>query len=165
MLKFYVIFLILTSIISCGQPASKTERENEPTIYTVTDEDREMNDAIALAHQTLSEFDQALASNNTDYDFFFLKSKFNTSDGFEHIWVSDISIRDGNYYGIVDNLPESITEVKLGDTIRIDKSTISDWMYAEGDKLYGGFTIKVLRDRMSPDERKSFDRELGFIIE
>jgi len=62
-------------------------------------------------------------------------------------------------------LPESTTNVKLGDTIQIENDNISDWMYADNQKLEGGFTIRLLRKRMTEPERKQFDNKIGLIIE
>lgn len=157
--------MLTAGLISCGQQTTKTERKDQPDIYTVADEDKEMNAAIEKSRHTITEFDKAFISKNSAYGSYSLKTKFNTQDGGEHIWVSNLTAKDGNYFGVVDNLPESTTDVELGDTIRIDKATISDWMFLEGQRLHGGYTIRLLRDRMSPDERKDFDQQNGLIIE
>ena len=96
---------------------------------------------------------------------FSLKVPFSVPAGNEHIWISDITLKDNKYFGVVGNVPESTTEVKLGDTIQIDKGKISDWMYIHNDTLRGGYTLRVLRKRMSDAERKQFDAENGLIIE
>ena len=50
-----------------------------------------------------------------------------------------------------------MSNLKLNDTIRINKKDISDWMYLDNDILRGGFTIKLLRLRMTASERAEFD--------
>jgi len=42
---------------------------------------------------------------------------------------------------------------------------ISDWLYLEDDLLVGGFTLRVIRDRMSPVERMQFDASVPFRVE
>jgi len=79
--------------------------------------------------------------------------------------LKNIIIKDKKYVGIVANLPESIPDVKLGDTISILKNNITDWMYLDNKKLRGGFTIQLLRKRMTKAEKKQFDAQSGFIIE
>lgn len=158
--------LILLGLVSCNSnQTTKTEREGEPTIYSVTDNDAEMNDAIKTANQTLDKFNTALISGNKDFKYFALKTRFKTPNGGEHIWVSNITHKDKKYFGIVDNLPESTTDVQIGDTIQIVNDNISDWMYVDNQKLRGGFTIRLLRKRMTEPERKQFDTENGLIIE
>jgi uncharacterized protein YegJ (DUF2314 family) len=51
--------------------------------------------------------------------------------------------------------------VKVGDTVQISNDNISDWMYVDGIKLRGGYTIRLLRKRMTETERKQFDAENG----
>jgi uncharacterized protein YegJ (DUF2314 family) len=163
MKKLLSIIIILFAIYSCKN-SSKVERENEPTIYNVEHEDAEMNDAIKKANRTLNEFNIALKSNDSNNTFFGLKMRFKAEDRNEHIWIGNIKQNGNKYYGVVDNLPEYTTEVKQGDTIEIDKEKISDWMYLKNSELRGGYTIRLLRNRMTEAERKQFDAESGMII-
>jgi Uncharacterized protein conserved in bacteria len=155
---------VFIGLLGCKH-VEKIEREDEPAIYTVGDDDKEMNEAIKTANQTLHEFEVALKSKNPSFSTFSLKTSFKTPQNIEHIWVSDIKIIDGNYFGIVDNLPEYTNDVKLGDTIEIKRNTISDWMYLENNKLHGGYTIRAVRNKMTEKEKKQFDEENGLLIE
>ncbi|QSB26253.1 YegJ family protein [Flavobacterium sp. CLA17] len=158
-----LITFILLSFISC-KDSDKIERENQPTIYSVENDDKEMSEAIEKANQTLTDFNAVLS--NPKIDVKSLKVKFETSDGGgEHIWLTDIEYKNGRYSGILDNEPEYITEYKVGDKIEVDNSKISDWMYIENGKLFGGYTIKLLRTRMTEAEREQFDRESGMQID
>ena len=166
MKKQILTIIIFLGLVSCNsRQTNKIERKDEPTIYNVKDDDIEMNQAIKMANQTLENFNQALLSKKPDFTFFSLKTRFKASKGGEHIWVSEITLKDGKYFGVIANSPESTTEVKIGDTIQIAKDNISDWMYIENNKLRGGYTIKLLRKRMNETERKQFDTENGLIIE
>ncbi|WP_153800858.1 YegJ family protein [Foetidibacter luteolus] len=166
MKQYLLKLIILIGLVSCNNnQTTKIERDGEPEIYGVTDTDAEMNGAIKTANQTLAKFNEALKSGNPNFEYFALKTRFNTPDGAEHIWVSNITIKDNKYFGVVDNLPESTTAVKLGDTIQIKDDNISDWMYIDNQRLRGGYTIRVLRNRMTEQERKQFDEENGLIIE
>ena len=166
-MKVYIsILLILLGLVCCNNnQTTKTEREGKPTIYSVTGSDTEMNEAIKTANQTLDKFNAALNSSNPDFKYFALKTRFKTPNGGEHIWVNNITIRDKKYFGVIDNWPESTTDVKIGDTIQIVNDNISDWMYVDNQKLRGGCTIRLLRKRMTESERKQFDVENGLIIE
>ena len=164
MKKLIFVLIILFTIASCKK-TDKIEREDEPTIYNVEQQDTEMNKAIAEAKKTVPEFYNALESGNPDYDAFGIKMRFNTSDsGGEHIWINGLFKKDGEYFGVVDNLPEFTKEVEQGDTIKIDKNQLSDWMYLDKNKLKGGYTIRLLRDRMSEEERTEFDKTSGMIV-
>ena len=159
-------FLILFSIciLSCNSN-KKIDTQNEPTIYNVEEDDSEMNKAIEKAKQTLDSFDYAYKNYTRVFTFFSLKKKFEENGNVEHIWIGNIQKFDnGKYIGVIDNLPEKIKNVKLGDTVEIDKKDVSDWMYIKNSELHGGYTIRLLRERMSEEERKKFDSESGMKI-
>lgn len=159
-------FLLLFSIciLSCNSN-KKIERQNEPTIYNVEENDVEMNKAIEKAKQTIDSFDYAFKNNSRVFTFFGLKKKFEENGNIEHIWIGNIQkIESGKYIGVIDNLPEKIKSVKLGDTVQIEKKEISDWMYIKKSELHGGYTIRLLRERMTEEERKKFDAESGMKI-
>jgi uncharacterized protein YegJ (DUF2314 family) len=70
-----------------------------------------------------------------------------------------------NFVGEINNEPEKVTNVKLGDKATIPKAEISDWMYLENGRLVGGETMRVLRDSLSPAEREQFDQSVPFKME
>lgn len=164
-MKIYLLAFALILLMACNNNESKTEREGESTIYNLDNEDQEMNEAIQKANQTFSEFDKALKNDTANYNNFSVKVRFKTVKGGEHIWLGDIFLKDEKYFGIVDNLPAETREIGEGDTIEVDIKNISDWMYVDSGKLRGGYTIRVLRNRMSDVEKKQFDEEYGLIIE
>ncbi|MGE6354052.1 YegJ family protein [Flavobacterium sp. NPDC079362] len=157
-----LITLILFCFISCKN-SDKVERKDQPDIYNVKGSDTDMNEAIEKANQTLADFNTALL--NPEIEVKSLKVKFQNETDAEHIWLTNVEFKDGKYSGILDNEPEYITDYKIGDTINVDSKNISDWMYIENGKLFGGYTIKVLRNKMSESERKQFDAESGMQIE
>lgn len=151
-------------ILSCNSN-KKIGRENESTIYNVEEDDVEMNKAIEKAKQTLDSFDFAFKNNTRVFTFFGLKKKFEENGNVEHIWIGNIQgIEEGKYIGVIDNLPEKIKSVKLCDTVQIEKKEISDWMYIKKSELHGGYTIRLLRERMTEGQRKKFDVESGMKI-
>lgn len=162
-MKKTFILIILFTIISCKK-SDKIERENQPTIYNVENQDAEMNKVIIKAKQTLPEFYKALESRSADQDSFAIKIHFKVNNDGEHIWINGLFKRNGEYFGVVDNLPDLTKEVKQGDTIKIDTSKVSDWMYLDNGELKGGYTIRLLRTRMSEEERIEFDNTSGMVI-
>ena len=120
---------------------------------------------LKTAKETLNKFNDALKSGNTNFTDFCLKVRFKAPNGWEHIWLSDIKIKDNKYIGVISDLPDSTTEVNLGDTIQIINEHITDWMYTDNKKLRGGNTIRLLRKRMTETERKQFDTNNNLIIE
>lgn len=167
MKKIWLIASLCFSLAACNQSSQSTiKREGEPDIISVNGTDDGMNAAIKKANETMDSFKQALNNKQAGYSDFCIKERFNTSNGGgEHIWIADIQQKGDEFIGVVGNLPEVTTEVKLGDTVQIHKDRISDWMYLDQKKLKGGYTIRILRDRLSDDEKKKFDTENDFIVE
>jgi uncharacterized protein YegJ (DUF2314 family) len=156
MKKIFFLFILIASEISVlGQ--------GEPGIYNTDDSDAEMNAAIKKSRVTFTEFSTAFEKQQGFSHA--VKVSFPTKNGGEHIWLSDIQKKNGKFYGKVDNTPEDVPSVKLGDIVEIDPAKISDWLYIDEGKLVGGFTIRVIRDRMTPAERKQFDKDFGVKID
>lgn len=142
----------------------KTKRTAEPAIYSISDNDEEMNNAIDLARKNLKEFDTAFNDRSYDPGTISLKIKFSTKIGYEHIWVSQIRLELGSYYGLIDNLPRNAKDVKLGKRIKIDKDDITDWMFGRNGKLIGGYTLRAFRNRLSKHEKRDFDTRFFLTI-
>ncbi len=81
------------------------------------------------------------------------------------MWVSPVLFANDQFVGTLNNQPLKVTTLKLGDEVKVGKADISDWMYVEGGKLIGGYTIRILRDNMSEIERNKFDQKLGLLID
>ncbi len=57
------------------------------------------------------------------------------------MWLSDVVHKDGQFMGNIGNDPDSVSSVAFGDEVTYAKGDISDWMYIEGNRLVGGYTI------------------------
>ncbi|MFO0826178.1 MAG: DUF2314 domain-containing protein [Gemmataceae bacterium] len=79
----------------------------------------------------------------------------------EQMWISEIDF-DGQFVsGVLQNSPNWVKSVKAGDRVRRPVSEISDWMFAMSDRVYGAFTVNLMRFRMSEQERAGHDRAWG----
>ena len=73
---------------------------------------------------------------------------------------------DGRQFeGTISNDPTIVKTVKSGDVVKVEKNAVEDWMYVEKRKLVGGYTVRVLRDRLSAAERKALDDSLPYKID
>lgn len=163
----YLGLLVLGFIVSCTSNTQKTIIGRDSTDITIIQQDdQEMNGAITLAQSSLNKFDSALFSNDSNFTSFALKVRFSYGDNNgEHIWLTDITKTKGEYFGIVNNEPEYVSALKLYDTIKILKKDISDWMYLDKSILRGGFTIRLIRNRMTEIERAEYDSSSFYRIE
>jgi uncharacterized protein YegJ (DUF2314 family) len=50
---------------------------------------------------------------------------------------------------------------KVGERLWFDPDDVFDWMAIDNGHLAGGFTIRVVRDRLSTDDRSRYDACIG----
>lgn len=79
----------------------------------------------------------------------------------EQMWLGDIEFDGQSVHGVLLNSPNWIRSVREGDHVEVPLDDITDWMYAVGDEVCGGFTVQALRGEMSPEERQGHDEAWG----
>jgi len=156
-------FIILLLSVSCKN--DKITRKGEPDVYNVEEENKQMNEAMEKARNTIDIFKKYLKNPKENQTYFSLKAKFGDGDNIEHIWLNQVEYEDKFFYGNVGNEPVDVKNIKFDQKVSLKLERISDWMIIEDNKLIGGYTIRVLRDRMTEKERKDFDDSFGVIIE
>jgi len=164
MRKIYFLALLGIILITCGSLQNNQFHKSD-VMTTVSSTDEEMNAAIKKAQETLPLFIEALQAPKVSQTHFCIKAKFHYGDGnIEHIWVSDLSYSGDQFEGVISNEPVYIKDLHLFNHVTVEKQDISDWLIIENDILLGGFTIHVLRNRMTDEERKRFDSGLEYAI-
>lgn len=79
----------------------------------------------------------------------------------EHMWIDEIDF-DGEYItGFLMNTPNWLRNISQGDHVKAKITDVSDWMFAIGERVYGAFTVNLLRSRMSSSEMRSHDEAWG----
>ncbi len=156
--------LLMTVFVSCEQN-QVVERENEPDVHSIKESNKEMNKAMQEARDTIKDFLTSFQNPSSTQTYFSIKVRFTEGDETEHIWLSDLDYKDSSFHGKVGNKPLKLSNINLGDLVKVDNKNISDWMIIDNRTLIGGFTIRVLRNGMSKSERENFDQSVPFKIE
>ena len=142
-------------------------RDGEPDVVFTDDDDAEMNRAKAEAKRTYRQFVAALAAapENPDMTGFTVKRPFADADGgAEHIWIGDVAWDGERFAGRLANDPVAVPGLSYGDPVTADPDEISDWMYFDGDRMVGGYTVRVLHWRLPPEDRAAFEAESGMTV-
>ncbi len=164
-MRTLLILIIFGSMVlsACGDQADKPgkvlSRPGEPDVVSFAGSDQEMNAAIAQAQKTIEEFISDLGKKEGAGVKRSLKVRFDTGKEPEHIWVGDVKVTGQGFEGVLENEPVDIKGLKAGDKVTFSKNQISDWLVISEGKVKGGFTIKAIRKRMSPSERRAFDEQ------
>jgi uncharacterized protein YegJ (DUF2314 family) len=154
--------------------ASKTEprdvgqtvtRPDDPPVTYVDDDDPQMNAAVQKSRDTVDQFIAALDDPGPAQTSFAVKMKISDGTHTEHMWVNSVRHENGRFFGTLGNDPDLVQGVKFQDPVDVAKEEISDWMYIDDNTLVGGYTLRVLRDRMTAAEREEFDRRVPFRVQ
>ena len=138
---------------------------SQPELITVEGTDAEMNAAMDEARQSVDIFLQALHSPPSAPAHLSVKVGFRDERGVEFMWLHDVTYRDGTFHGTVGNSPQTVRSVRFGAPVAVGRDEIADWMFIREGKLVGGYTMRVMRSRLSPGERADFDANTGFTID
>ena len=121
-------------------------------VIRVADDDAEMTAAISKARETLPQFWDVFEKRERGESDFGLKVKISDKEGVEYFWAMDIERRNGKVMGTINNDPNIVASVKLGDRIEIPEADIADWLYRRDGKMVGNHTIKALFKSMPAAE-------------
>src|SRR5580692_2115286 len=113
------IFVAVASLTSCSHHNSKDDKT-----ISVSGDDAEMNAAIAKARASLPDFWQVYEKREQGESDFSLKVKITDNGKIEHFWVVDIERKNGKITGTINNDPDIVKNVKLGDKITINEPDI-----------------------------------------
>jgi len=126
-------------------------------VVNVEENDPEMLVAIAKARESLPQFWQVFEDRGRGESDFALKVKITDKNGTEHFWATEIERKDGRTMATINNDPNIVASVKLGDRIEIPEADISDWLYMRDEKMVGNETLRPLLKRMPAEEAEKLE--------
>jgi uncharacterized protein YegJ (DUF2314 family) len=119
-------------------------------------EDEEMELAIYAAKHSFGDFLAAYSEPKSGQEGFLVKVAFIDGEDVEHIWVADLEFVDMHFRGVIANEP-SLRSLHFMQPVEFEPPQITDWMYIENGRLVGGYTTRLIRQRMSAEERAALD--------
>jgi uncharacterized protein YegJ (DUF2314 family) len=79
----------------------------------------------------------------------------------EHMWLGSVDFDGKHVRGTLLNRPNWLKRVSEGDVLEVGLDRVEDWMYAIDGRAYGGYTVNLMRSRMSADELEAHDDAWG----
>ena len=150
-----------TILIAGVSLAVVTACSKQDKVISVAGDDPAMVAAMARAHETLPQFWQVFEKREHGENEFSLKVKIKDKRGSEHFWVSELERHDGKTLGTINNDPDTVASVKLGQRIEIPEADISDWLYMRNGKMVGNETIRPLLKTMSKEEAETYKKMMA----
>ena len=152
--------------LGCGTadaPAEKiVERHGKPPIVRVEEDDPQMRAAIEQARATIGQFCAALAAPNPGQTTFAIKVPIGDGTYVEHMWLMPVVDLGPSVRGTINNEPDRVTGVRIGEVRDFAKSEISDWMYIDHGHLVGGYTMRAMYDAATPEQRATLEMNSPF---
>jgi uncharacterized protein YegJ (DUF2314 family) len=158
MIKRALLLLIPVLVLfSCGSGSpAEPAGVRDPVLY-VGQSDEALKEISRWARETLPVFIRKLQNPAEDEGNFRIKYPFASDPGsgfgHEHLWLGNITFKDGRYYGTILNKPYYIMGLNAGDLTAFDIDSISDWMYTKGNAILGGRSTKYLIERIPELDR------------
>ncbi|HJT80384.1 MAG TPA: DUF2314 domain-containing protein [Chthoniobacterales bacterium] len=138
---------------------------NSTGYFNVEDSDKTMKRAVDQAQRSLGFFIAALKANKPDDSEFAIKKGFTDGDNVEHLWINELRWDGKNFHGKIDNRPVDVRNVWLGEPVIVAPEDVSDWMFVKDNTLMGGYTTRVLYQRLNSEEKARFDNQVRFKIQ
>jgi uncharacterized protein YegJ (DUF2314 family) len=86
-------------------------------------------------------------------------------DSGEHVWARYMGKHpetDGYFRARLLSQPAHVKIANKGDTLNFSIESVTDWLYVEDGRAVGAYTVRLLRARMSPKERREHDAQYSF---
>ena len=149
------LLLLLVFTLACTSSAPGDQRDSG-RVQLVERDDPAMTAAIRDARGTVRSFVARLARGPVSGSVS-VKAPVTDGQDTEHLWLAPVRVANGRFHGVVANEPVLVEGLEAGDTLSIPIDSISDWMLVDRDTVFGGFTVHLMRARMSAGDRQAFD--------
>jgi uncharacterized protein YegJ (DUF2314 family) len=159
----YLGLIVALAVLASGGSSAETvlERAQRDGTAYVAKRDREMAAAMRKAREGLPEFLKLARSPRPTMWGFAVKVGVTEGDDTEYFWIAPFVQRNKEFSGQINNEPQLVKKVKVGQTITFQQEDIVDWLYQDRGRMYGNFTACVLLKREPPQEAEEFMKELG----
>ncbi len=160
-----ILVTILVGLIIWRSIRLKEEERRKHLYVSIEEADPKMREAVLKARGSIHEFIAMVQNPKPTISYFALKARFEENEMAEHIWLNFITYDGKEFEGNVANDPFALRTISFGKTVRVPAERVSDWMIIDNGVLVGGYTLRVLRDRMSEPDKRAFDERGGFRVE
>jgi len=125
-------------------------------VINVDQEDAAMNAAIAKARASIDTFWKQHKKADPGVQNLALKVRISDGVSVEYFWLVDIERSAASLAGVINNDPNLVTNVTLGQRYTFKEAEISDWSFMRNGKIVGNETLRVLLDMMPPEEAATY---------
>lgn len=160
------VLLIVVLLAGCSQASdAKTvlERAKDDNVTEVATGDPAMEVAFAKARASLDGFLKLEKQPPPNLSAFSVKVGIEQDGYTEFFWLSELDETARGYSATIDNQPERVNRVRLGQRYEFAREEIVDWTYRDDERktTHGNFTACAMLTHEPPEQAAAFKREFG----
>ena len=145
-----------------GGRAPQAALADNPRFAGETDAD--MRIAARKAQVSLDEFDERLTHPPSGQTRIGLRGIFASQGETEYLWLRNVTLVPDGYRGVITS-PPTLPGFALDQDVLLPRDAVADWYAVEDGYLIAGYSLRLMRSRLSPEERARADEQSGYIIE
>lgn len=151
----------LTAILSLSPFCLAQDKEiaEEDKVVIIDNDDKEMATAFKKAKNSIGYFLSHYKNPADNEEHFAVKYKVVDGDNSEYFWLTNIMVKDGKFTGTLNNVPNNVKNVKMGQKIHFVEKEITDWLFLRDGKMFGNFTLYPLL-KNTPEEKREMLKNL-----
>lgn len=77
------------------------------------------------------------------------------------LWLRVLAVDGDSFAAEVAEVPPELTGYAPGDAVLVPPADVRDWTVNDDGDLYGGYTLRLHRASLPPEEHAGFDQALG----
>lgn len=138
----------LVELLRSDEPLALFDACTFAPVLNVNADDPRFKAAVEEARKRWPEFAAAFhAQPNTEAPYI-VKARFEEGGRVEFMWATVTAIEDDTIHGTLENTPNELRGIRAGDAVRIALEDLNDWLYLKGEESVGGFTQKIMVERL-----------------
>ncbi|HNY31523.1 MAG TPA: DUF2314 domain-containing protein [Fibrobacteria bacterium] len=137
------------------------EMDPGPRFVQFNKQDAEYLETVRRAKETLSDFRRKLPQDGSGLFGAMLKIELTEKDNSAFIWLINTSIHGDGFVAEMCEVPKFFQNFSIGQSFNIHPDEIVDWMINDDGTIYGGFSLRYHRSKLSDEEKIEFDENLG----
>jgi uncharacterized protein YegJ (DUF2314 family) len=163
-LRCAVLALCVLLFTGCRNKAKEQRRAELRALMHGTTGDADIQAAIEKARATVPDFLRVLQKPAPNQTQFMVRKIFPADDGKQQIlWVTKLTYDGTNLHGTVDdNTSKPGSGIPNDGKVSFPPAEIADWMYNEDGRAVGGYMLRALKKKMTPEEWAPFERQFTF---
>jgi len=133
-----------------------------PLFMTLGKDDPEVRACVRRAQQTVDAFIDHFRCP-FEYGSYMFKTFIEDGDESAHFWLYMSGVSGDTLIGDLFEVPPEFPNLRSGQRVEVAKQDVTDWCIIKNGTVIGGFTRRLQRNKVEPEERKQLDLYSGMI--